>query len=103
LWQGYPYSVTKINQMISLFVVLIWLGLLTWAFPALPMRDRILVWAPRLIVGVTALFSILLFWLGRGGSEGNPRRINFRESPLEPTKAESARINVIAVPANIQK
>jgi hypothetical protein len=87
-WKGYPYSVTKINQLISLFVVLIWLGLITWAFPALPMRDRILWWAPRLMVAVTALFSILLFWLGGGGSDGKPRRINFRESALQSTKSE---------------
>jgi hypothetical protein len=88
LWGGYPYSVSKINQLISLFAVLVWFGLLIWALPALPWRACLLSLGPWLLPALTFLFAILLFVLGQGGSEGKPRRVNFRESPLESTRTQ---------------
>jgi hypothetical protein len=87
-WGGYPYSVSKINQLISLFVVLVWMGLAIGALPALPWRDCLLSLVPWLLAGLTLLFAIFLFVLGLGGSEGKPRRVNLRESQLESTRAE---------------
>jgi hypothetical protein len=87
-WGGYPYSVSKINQLISLFVALVWLGLVIGALPAVPWPDWLLSLVPWLLAVLTLLFAILLFTLGRGGSEGKPRRVNFRESRLESTRSE---------------
>jgi hypothetical protein len=91
-WGGYPYSVTKVNQLISLFVVLVWLGLVIRTIPALPQRDHLLHFMPWILIGTTILFAIFLLTLGLGGSEGKPRHINFRESPLQPTKSKNAPI-----------
>jgi hypothetical protein len=74
-WGGYPYSVSKINQLISLFVALVWLGLIVGTFPALPKRECLLAITPWLLIGLTLAFSVLLLTLGVGGSEGRPRRI----------------------------
>lgn len=89
-WGGYPYSVSKVNQIISLFVLLVWLGLVVGALPALPRRECVAAVAPWILAGLTLLFAIFLLTLGRGGSEGRGRRVNFRESQLESTNLKDA-------------
>ena len=39
LWSGYPYSVSKVNQLISLFITVVWLGIGFYAFPSPPCRS----------------------------------------------------------------
>jgi hypothetical protein len=90
VWGGYPYSVSKVNQLISLFVTMVWFGLVLVSLPVLPHRDDLLAIGPWLLAGVTLIFGICLLTLGIGGSEGRPRRINFRESCLEPTNSTVA-------------
>ena len=82
-WKGYPYSVTKINQLISLFVVLVWLGLGMKAFLPMPWPECVLTVVPWALVGLTMTFAILLVTLGTSGR--SPRRINFPESNLKST------------------
>jgi len=77
LWTGYPYSVSKINQIISLFIVFIWFGLSIASFIGTPTLGRIRVVAPWILAAGTAIFSICLFTLGLGGSVKRPRNINF--------------------------
>jgi hypothetical protein len=89
-WDGYPYSVTRINQLISLFVVLVWFGLVFVSLPNQVGSIHLLPWAPWLLIVVTMSFSVFLL-TAIGGSEGKPRRINFRESQLEPAGPGSAR------------
>ena len=89
LWGGYPYSVSNVNQLISLFIALVWACLALASFPALasalasvPCAATLSQWA---LAVVTIVFLLLLCLVGRSRSEGTPRRINFRISPLEPT------------------
>jgi hypothetical protein len=87
---GYPFSVSKINQLVSLFVTLVWFGLTVRAFPQLPWNERIGHLAYAAMAMVTALFVVLLFVLGVSGSEGRVRNINFRRSELGSTDTDGA-------------
>ena len=67
-WGGYRYSVSKVNQLISLFVALVWLGLAIASWPGLswpPSRTDIGVGG---ILVLTVLFIGFFFTLGLGGS-----------------------------------
>lgn len=82
-WEGYPFSVSKINQLISLFVVLIWCGLVIKSFPEAIIPTCISESSHWILISMTLLFIVLLFTLGVGGSsEGKGRTINFKRSPL---------------------
>ena len=83
-WSGYPFSVSKINQIISLFIVLVWLGLVIHSFPTM---NWSLSWVSAgylVLIGLTFIFLVLLFSLGRTSFEA--RRINFRKRKPEDTK-----------------
>jgi hypothetical protein len=85
-WGGYPYSVSKVNQLISLFVALTWCGLWAMSF-----SDVVGLWdvrrpAPWVLAAATCTFVVLLLTLGRGGSEGRPRSVNFRTSALRSSR-----------------
>jgi hypothetical protein len=85
LHRGYPFSVSKINQLVSLFVTLVWFGLAVRAFPQLPWNERVgTTCAYAAMAIVTVLFVVLLFFFGKGSSEGRVRNINFRRSELGP-------------------
>lgn len=82
-WEGYPYSVSRINQLISLFVVLIWCGLVVKSFPETIIPSYISNFSHWILVTITFLFIISLFTLGVGGSsEGKTRNINFISNQL---------------------
>ena len=95
-WDGYPYSVSKINQLISLFVFMVWLGIaiasfLTLICPSFMSSDgtwtRVVAW---LLGATTILFVGALFWLACGGSQGKPRPVDFYTSDLVPPKDDGA-------------
>jgi hypothetical protein len=81
-WQGYPYSVSKINQLISLFVALVWIGLAVASFPEADYSEWLRVWSSPLLAVGTLLVVILLLVMGKTGPERRPRKVNFRVSPL---------------------
>lgn len=86
LCSGYRYSVSKINQVVSLFVVLIWIGLAAMAFPDAPYRQVLLEAAPWIAAISTTFFAALLLWCGQSGNQATARRINFRIAALDATK-----------------
>jgi hypothetical protein len=93
-WKGYPYSVSRVNQLTSLFVAIIWFGIVIGTLPRVPGRNCFLGIWPWLLLGLTAIFSVFLFTLGKS-SGGGPRRINFQESSLERT-GPGAQVKVTA-------
>jgi hypothetical protein len=54
-WGGYPYSVSRVNQLISLFVAIVWLCLVIASLPALPRRDCLAVIWPWLLAFLTLI------------------------------------------------
>lgn len=84
-YDGYPFSVSKVNQLISLFVVLVWLGLAIFSFPPLRIGAWLSSAKPYILAGFTLLFlCVLIFWWGRGGSQGKGRVVDFYKSALIP-------------------
>ena len=74
---AYPFSVSRINQILSLFVVMIWCILFissgfrcSW----LPMRDNIFSWAIAVLV-LICIFSLVAF--GRTKKTEGNKTINF--------------------------
>jgi hypothetical protein len=82
-WKGYPFSVSKVNQLTSLFVVLVWFALAVSAFPALRLSACLAALKPYILAAVTALFLILLVILGKSGPQGKPRSVDFHKSNLD--------------------
>lgn len=85
---GYRFSVSKINQLVSLFVTLVWFGLAVRAFPPLLWNERVSActyWDGAMAI-VTLLFVGFLFYFGMSGSECRERKINFRRSELGGTQ-----------------
>jgi hypothetical protein len=83
-WGGYPYSVSRVNQLISLFVVSVWFGLAISSFPGGILPFWITRAGPWILAATTVLFIILLLTLGRGGSQGEARRVDFHRNELVP-------------------
>jgi len=91
---GYPFSVSKVNQLTSLYVAMVWLGLAIFSFPlshvpayfvaARPYAEQYRAW----FLGLFTL--VFLGWLicrgGRGGSQGKAREVDFYKSPIVPSK-----------------
>ncbi len=88
-WRGYRYSVSRINQLISLFVVFVWGGLAIVAFPVGSRPECLLGLAPWFLATATVIFAILLLCLGKSGSQTNARLIDFRVAPLSPAEDKS--------------
>lgn len=86
LWGGYPYSVSNVNQLISLFIAVVWAGLALASFPPLAAIPWAAQLAPRMLAATTLTFLLLLFTVGRSRSEGKSSRINFRTSSLDSTR-----------------
>jgi hypothetical protein len=81
-WQGYPYSVSKINQLISLFVAVVWTGLAVASFPEADLKERFRASSSWVLAIGTLLIVILLLVVGKTGRERKPRKVNFRVSSL---------------------
>jgi hypothetical protein len=68
LWEGYRYSVTKVNQLTSLYFVVIWVGLCAIAFPEIKWPLQSGDYANVFLLVATLLFIVMLLTLGLGGS-----------------------------------
>jgi formate hydrogenlyase subunit 3/multisubunit Na+/H+ antiporter MnhD subunit len=82
-WEGYPFSVSKVNQLTSLFVALVWLALAICSFPLRHLPACYAALEPFALAAVTAIFLILLVTLGKGRSQNKPRRVHFHKSDLD--------------------
>lgn len=60
VWAGYPYSVSRVNQIVSLFVMLVWLALSIGAFPALQGKLCLPTVLPWAFASLTAIFAIAM-------------------------------------------
>jgi hypothetical protein len=84
---GYPFSVSRVNQLISLFVVLVWLALAISSFPSLSLPPCLVKAKPYLLAGLTLLFLCLLVFC-KGGSQGRDREVDFYKSALVPRERD---------------
>lgn len=79
-WSGYPYSVSKINQLISLFVTIIWFGLIIRSLPSNYVSWSYTIDPTCILLILTTIFAALLLTLGNGGSHKEKRPIDFVET-----------------------
>ncbi|MHB1960447.1 MAG: RipA family octameric membrane protein [Acidobacteriaceae bacterium] len=82
-WDGYPFSVSKVNQLSSFFVALLWLALAISSFPSLHLPTWLVTAKPYILAVITLIFLVLLIWKGRGGSQGKRREVDFYKSDLD--------------------
>lgn len=65
LFSSFPFSVTKINQLLSLFLTAVWVVLIVQSFYSANLGfEGTLTYAGAVLV-LTAIFAVLLFWKGR--------------------------------------
>jgi hypothetical protein len=89
LWDGYPYSVSKINNLVSLFVLFIWVGLAVHSSPMWPFLLTQFEFLTRIKIGkwliaiLTIFFFTLIIVQACFQKQKKPRRIHFVESNLE--------------------
>lgn len=77
-WSGYPYSVSKVNQIVSLFVLSVWLGLTIRSFSHhLSLTIHLDVY--WLLGIVTGLFVLILFKFGLSTVNEETWKINLEE------------------------
>jgi len=76
-WDGYPFSVSKVNQLTSLFVALVWLALAISSFPSYHLPVCFVATKPYALAALTFSFLCLLIRKGRGGSQGKIREVDF--------------------------
>jgi hypothetical protein len=89
-WDGYPYSVSKINQLISLYIVFVWVGNVISSFPDHPLPSYIVNVSPWVLGFTTAVFLVLLLFIGRSGSQGRKRPVDFFASELAVSDKKAA-------------
>jgi hypothetical protein len=82
LWDGYPFSVSKVNQLTSLFVALVWFALAISSFPPLHFSVCFATLKPIALAVFTAVFLVLLVWKGKSRSQDEDRKIDFQKSGL---------------------
>ena len=85
-WSGYPYSVSKVNQLISIFITFIWFGIAFYSFPQSKNLIDLSDLKYWLIAGTTIVFIVLIFVLCQTGSDDKPRKVHFVKSELEDTE-----------------
>jgi hypothetical protein len=90
LWKphhGFPFSVSKVNQLTGLYVALVWLGLAISSFPLWPVMPLATNQAGTDAIALFTIVTLIFFvWWGRGGSQGKEREVDFYKSPLVPPK-----------------
>ncbi|SRR6266702_1574087 len=73
--EAFPFSVSRVNQTVSLFVTVLWFGLVLRSFPY-PLGYRPFRVTPFSVMGTfTAVFMVLLVYLG--WPKAKPRSITF--------------------------
>ncbi|MBI4006526.1 MAG: hypothetical protein HY356_07635 [Gammaproteobacteria bacterium] len=64
-FSSYPFSVTKINQLLSFFLTIIWVVLIVQSFYGAGLGfEGTFTYAGAVLV-FTIIFAVLMFWLGR--------------------------------------
>ena len=100
LSSGYPYSVSKINQLISLFVAILWIGITISAFPGVnwpsPLKQCIL---PIALAILTFAFVALLLYRKKtcknNPPNNKPRDIDFDVYKVTNRKKQESVINQV--------
>jgi hypothetical protein len=82
-WNGYPFSVSKVNQLTSLFIALVWLALAIFSFPSWHIPACLAEVKPYILALLTALFIGLLLCAGRSRPQDEPRKVDFHRSDLD--------------------
>jgi hypothetical protein len=89
--KAFPFSVSRVNQIVSLFITLIWAGLAFRAFPFLQLIRPSRVTAYWIMAGFTSLFLCLLSWLGWPKPKKNtPRKVCFDVAEFDEENSDSA-------------
>jgi hypothetical protein len=81
-WDGYPFSVSKVNQLASLYITLVWLALAVSSFPSVRLPLCVVAAKSYALAALTFLFLCLLLFM-RGGSQGKDREVDFYKSDLD--------------------
>lgn len=74
---GFPFSVSRVNQIVSLFITIIWFGLAIHAFPFFQFKPLSRETAYWLMAAVTLIFLFMMVWLGWPQKRQQPRKIFF--------------------------
>jgi hypothetical protein len=82
-WAGYPFSVSRVNQLVSLFTVVIWLSLLVKSFPERFLPETFYKYGHWWLVGFTFIYVVIMVISGKGHSEEKPRTVGFSQKSLE--------------------
>jgi hypothetical protein len=82
-WDGYPFSVSKVNQLTSLFIALVWLALAIFSFPPLRLLAWIVMAKEYILAVCTVSFIVLLICYGQSRPPKKPRKIDFYKSDFE--------------------
>ena len=80
-----PISVSKINQIISLYVSILWLSLLVYSLPSFDFSQGVNKFY-ALIIGISFLSCILFLILGKSYSGGYYHIARLRKSRINPNK-----------------
>jgi len=85
---GYPYSVSKVNQIISLFVWVVWMGLALRWYPRQFFADWLKIDVVDALAITTGFTLVFLCWAARTGHPKHGRVVRFQVSDLRssPTK-----------------
>ena len=82
-WSAYPFSVSRINQLVSLYISVIWLSLLVRSLPEKIFPKQLYENSHWLLIYFTFLYIFILILLGKGHAKERPRKINFIQNPLK--------------------
>jgi hypothetical protein len=95
--KAFPFSVSRVNQIVSLFITLLWAGLALRAFPFLRSIRPSHFTAYWMMAGFTALFLFLLLWLGWPKAEKDtPRSVCFDVAELIDEKPTGVSAGIVS-------
>jgi hypothetical protein len=84
-YEAFPFSVSRVNQTVSLFITLLWSGLALRAYPFPRKTTSPAFPSVSVIAEFTAVFLVLLLWFGWPKAKQSPRTISFDIADLSPT------------------
>ncbi len=83
LWSAYPYSVSKVNHMISLYVAVLWVGLAIKSFPGYTLPSQLTENGSYILGAITLIFLMLLFFCAKSRPLANTRDVRFQIAELD--------------------
>jgi hypothetical protein len=100
-----PFSVSRINQIVSLFITVFWIGLAVHAFPfsqAIRPTRSVAYW---IMAAFTVVFILLLLWLGwpKNKLTRRPIRFDIAEFNEENLKGDTSSISNMQSPKQTKK